>query len=197
MALTVLRSCGQEYCRTSFYWNLMIFSETGVMDLEKSTTDVKCPFYHITSRVHMIPLIYNCWCWPQAPDEAMFVRFLYCEVAFPPSIVLFGKNSLHSPHLKNGHLCAFFLRMECLHNLSRILPHEEFVSSLHLLIYSIIYFNWYQFMDIYCIFWAIIQYYFNFLLSLFQLWPLEALFVGSLAYLRSTSWNQDCREKYQ
>ena len=45
---------------------------------------------------------------------------------------------------------------------------------LHLLLYSIIYLFSYRLMDIYFILWFIIQYYFIFLIKLFQLWPLDS-----------------------
>lgn len=58
---------------------------------------------------------------------------------------------------------------------------------LHLLLYSIIYLFSYRLMDIYFILWFIIQYYFIFLIKLFQLWPLDVQwFLGSFDI--SPSW---------
>ena len=157
MTLTVLRSCGQEYCKTSLYWNLMIFSETEVMDLEKSTTDAKCPYsshqesvrspWFITADVGLRHLMKPC------PSGFSTVKSL----SHLPWHSL-ERSHRAQPTLEEPALTRLLPQDGVLHNLSRILPHEEFVSSLHLLIYSIIYFYQYQFMDIYCIFWAIIQY---------------------------------------
>lgn len=68
------------------------------------------------------------------------------------------------------------LRMDCLHNLFGILLPRIVSSSLF--IYSILLFYQHGFMDIYCVLWVIMQWYWILLLKLLQLWPLGALSVG-------------------
>lgn len=59
----------------------------------------------------------------------------------------------------------------------------SFVSSSHLLIYSIIYFYQFELMNIYLIRWVITQYYLILLLKVFQLWLLLTLSDGICAPL--------------
>lgn len=36
----------------------------GLWDLGRKTTEVRCHFYPIMARTHIISMTYSCWCWP-------------------------------------------------------------------------------------------------------------------------------------
>lgn len=61
--------------------------------------------------------------------EVVLVRFLLCKVSLPPAFhtVLFGRKSLHKPHLKSRELCSTSFRVEYLYKLFGILLHKKFV----------------------------------------------------------------------
>lgn len=134
--------------------------------LRKKITEVKGHFYHITSCQGYIILtwltIVDVDVEPDHLAKLVFVRFLHCKVNLSLHIPLldFRKEvSMYSPCLRREKLCYPSFNMEYLHKLLGIL-HRIYVFSLLL----INLFNHYikdlrRFM-----LWAIIQYYFIFLL---------------------------------
>ena len=132
------------------------------------------PFlHHILSRVHTLNMItFDADLGHLAGGEcqASLLQLPFMPLPTPSSWE--GVNP-HSPSLRRVEFFSTFLRAGCLHKLFGIL-HKGFFSS-PLFINSIIYLYQNGFMDIYLIFWVIIQYYLILLIKLFQLWPLGAL----------------------
>ena len=95
------------------------------------------------------------------------------EASHFPSCTLWKEVIIYSPHLQNGEVYFPSLRAEFLHIFFLEFCTKDLSLLLHLLLYSIIYLFSYRLMDIYFILWFIIQYYFIFLIKLFQLWPLD------------------------
>ena len=72
--------------------------------------------------------------------EVAFVRFLPWKVTLPflpLSCILWKQVAMHRPHFKKHY--NSLLEGEYLHKLFGIILHKRFISSSHLLIYSIIY----------------------------------------------------------
>ena len=99
----------------------------------RKTTEVKCNYLHIISRVHTVNGIYHCWSWPcDHLVEIVFVGFIHCKLTlFSPfhHCTLWKDVTTCSPHLRWGELCTTSLRVEHLHKLFGILLHWRFVYS--------------------------------------------------------------------
>lgn len=96
-----------------------------------------------------------------------------------PYCTLWKQVTKHSPNLRVVESCSTSLWMESLHKMIELNRIKILVCSLQLFIDSIIYLYQYRFMEIYFIFWAIIQCYFILWLTLFHLWSLGILSIGS------------------
>lgn len=99
------------------------------------TTEVKCPSYHIVSRVcareqHEITVDHQA--------EVMLVRFLHCKMTPFLQGTLWKRVVNGSPHWRHEEWCSTCLSLEHPHKLDEIPVHRRFLNSL-LLIHSIVY----------------------------------------------------------
>ena len=81
----------------------------GLNALGRKTIEIGNHFHHIISKVYTINKMCHCWCKPWHLTQIAFVRFVFYIVT--PSFfltVLFGKKSLHSPHIGSVMLCSTF-----------------------------------------------------------------------------------------
>lgn len=98
--------------------------------------------------------------------------------------VLYGRNSLHSPHLRTRELCSTSLRVKYLQKLFRIVLHGTVVCSLPF-IYSTTYLMSVR-THLFKL-WVIIHFYFI-LFKFFQLWPFGALSVLCFPLTQPCHW---------
>ena len=166
-------STGHVFCRMSFNWNLsesFLMIRLGWWAFERKTTEGKCHFHHTVPRVHTINMTYHGWCYLNHLAEIVFVSFLYHSYFFlPPFPYCTFK---HSPRLRSGALPSNSLRAEYLHKLFGILLHWRIVYSppfIYLFNHLFIT-GWTHEYLLYTLGYNPIA--FNFLLEVFQLWPL-------------------------
>lgn len=146
---------------------------------ENHRGEVKCHFSHIMLRLHTWLMTVDV---AIHLDEVMLSGFSTVKFFSSPSpfhTVLIGRKSLHSSHLRIEELSSPPLEWSIYINYLDFLCMETLSLLPCLLIYSTIDLYHYGLMNINFIFWVIIQYYCILLLKLFQLWPFEALWVGS------------------
>lgn len=83
MTLTVLRSVGQIFIRISLYWNLsdvFLKIRLGLWGFfERKTTEVKCHFHLIVSRVISVVVDLD------HLAEVMFVKFVHIKLVLHPT----------------------------------------------------------------------------------------------------------------
>lgn len=82
VTLTVLRSAGQESCRTHLSLDLsdvFLMMRLGSYVLGRRDTDAEGHFHHAVSKVRL-NMAYHCWRWPGSPGWGGVVRFFHCKV---------------------------------------------------------------------------------------------------------------------
>ena len=120
------------------YWSAILCTPTDVFLLDRlwcwllgrKTTEVRCHFHHITSRVQTISVTYPCWCSPTWGNIAQ-ISLLLILIPAPclSHYILWEEVSMKSPYLSNGKLYYTSFGVEYLHNFFEIFLHKRFASS--------------------------------------------------------------------
>lgn len=101
VTLTVLRSTVRVYWRMPLYWYLsdvLVTIRLGLQVLERKTTEIKCRFPHIPSKVHTLHMTHRC-------DTALNIWKLGEYLSVSPPIKL-PFSPLHAIPLRRMSLCT-------------------------------------------------------------------------------------------
>ena len=170
MTLTVLRSTGPPFGRVSQLELFLFFSRLDWNSWEEGHRGkMSFSLHHLKGTYHQLDLsmliliLITClrWC---------LSGFSTVKLFSPLPFSIFARKSLCMAHRSGGLLSS--LRVAHLHTVESFT--RSFMGSLYIIPY--LYQNRYA---IYFIFWVIIQCWFILLLKLSQIWPVEALSVGS------------------
>lgn len=96
MSWTVL-SAGQVFYYMSLIWDSWFFLmvRLGLLVFGRKTTEIKCHFHPITSRVHTISRTSPCCCWPWSHAWGSVCSVLPSQAALPPPCTLHPLEGSH------------------------------------------------------------------------------------------------------